>query len=184
MQGPLWLERGVSNKLVGPTALASQCTKTFELFHCISFDEGTVYLAASPALECYDARWWAFAPLGVAGLAVYVMGIPAAVAVFLHANQKQLGSPSFKRRYGALYLVYREDMYWWEVYLKASERLCVTVSLIVSSTCVSLYRVSDCVSPCGIFSSRSAWSSPPSPSSATPCPARRCWRCWCWWPPW
>jgi hypothetical protein len=94
MQGPLWLERGVSNKLVGPTALASQCTKTFELFHCITIDEGTVYLAASPALECYDARWWAFAPLGVAGLAVYVMGIPAAVAVFLHANQKQLGIPS------------------------------------------------------------------------------------------
>ena len=81
------------------------CSKTFELFHCISFDEGTVYLAASPALECYDARWWAFAPLGVAGLLVYVLGIPAAAAVFLHVNRKQLSNPSFKRRYGALYLV-------------------------------------------------------------------------------
>ena len=73
---------------------------------------------------------------------IYALGIPLAMAVFLYINRSRLDSPAFKRRYGALYLVYRDDLYMWEVHLKLKKLLVMSAVVFFSDQITA--QVRDC----------------------------------------
>eukprot|EP00976_Prorocentrum_cordatum_P058961 1174185-Prorocentrum_minimum.AAC.3 len=64
------------------------------------------------------------------------------MAVFLYINRSRLDSPAFKRRYGALYLVYRDDLYMWEVHLKLKKLLVMSAVVFFSDQITA--QVRDC----------------------------------------
>ena len=62
-----------------------------EFFNC-TYKSGKYFLAAEPSIECYDFTSWnqhtALFPIAVAGMVVYVMGIPVLFGSLLFLNRK------------------------------------------------------------------------------------------------
>ncbi|KNC56215.1 uncharacterized protein AMSG_11491, partial [Thecamonas trahens ATCC 50062] len=64
---------------------------TLQFFDCTKQGDGTSSLDADPSLYCYDDEWFKHLPLGVAGVVVYVVGVPGALFVLLYVLRVKLG---------------------------------------------------------------------------------------------
>ncbi|KAK3286031.1 hypothetical protein CYMTET_6389 [Cymbomonas tetramitiformis] len=94
-------------------------TNSFAIFHCLTLEDGTTFLNDYPQEDCGTPMYWNYAgTLGVMGILVNIVGIPFTWFWFLRRNKDKLKDPVFKKQYGALYVVYTEDCYYWEIIVK------------------------------------------------------------------
>ena len=79
----------------GPIQSVTRCICAYllpqEYFNC-SFRSGKYYLSAEPSVECYDFSSWnqhtTMLPICIAGMVVYVLGIPMLFGSLLYRNRK------------------------------------------------------------------------------------------------
>lgn len=89
-------------------------SSTFQLFDCTVRADGIFTLDAQPSLICYDAWWYKLLPIGVAGIVVYALTIPAVFIFILRRFAKRLDEPRVIGRYGATFIDYRPERSYWE----------------------------------------------------------------------
>ena len=62
-----------------------------EFFNC-QYRSGRYYLSAEPSIECYDFSSWnqhtSLLPVCIAGMLIYVLGIPLLFGTLLFRNRK------------------------------------------------------------------------------------------------
>jgi hypothetical protein len=114
------------------------------MFTCIPLDNPTTtpYQAAAVGkfwLEdmsqaCYSSssyhKWWALG-LGIPLTFFFCVAMPAGVFCFMWYSCKQgkLGNKQFRKQYGFMYRLWREEVCWWE-----SVVLLQTIALVIVST--------------------------------------------------
>ncbi|KAK3240934.1 hypothetical protein CYMTET_49254 [Cymbomonas tetramitiformis] len=105
---------------------------SLSIFHCIEFDDGSTYLYSYPELECGTPEYWRYAgTLGFLGIMGYATAVPVVWFWFLRKNKAHLRDPIFKKHYGALYVVYTEDFYYWEVIVKLKKLVTLVVVIFL-----------------------------------------------------
>ncbi|KNC48659.1 uncharacterized protein AMSG_00437 [Thecamonas trahens ATCC 50062] len=97
---------------IAPLVYIPMARATFVLFDCTRLPNGDWVLDADPGVGCFDEAWWSVFPVGIGGLATYVIGVPAYSMLALMRSQHQLLEPATFARYGELYKLYRVPFYW------------------------------------------------------------------------
>ena len=63
------------------------CNFTLQYFNCTNQLDGSWSLDAQPSLKCYDDKHMSYLPWALWGVLVYMIGIPAIVAIILRINK-------------------------------------------------------------------------------------------------
>ena len=117
---------------------AGLSTKIFRLFKCRKIDQH-FYLTADYSLMCYEGRWWNYGGVAIAGMLLYVVGIPIVQFIILWKNRAHLYEDTsldekahrqVKKQYGSLYLHFKEDCYYYEL-VNMFRKLMMTGGLIL-----------------------------------------------------
>ena len=104
------------------------CKQAFALFTCYNVN-GTPYLLADLAEECSVGRHSLYVGLvGIPQLIVFVVGLPLAGLYFLHRNRRRLETTPVRARYGLFFGGYRNDRYYWEMFLVVRKVSVIAVS--------------------------------------------------------
>ena len=69
---------------------------------------------ADLTLQCRTYGWWAFSIVVVAVLLLFTLGVPALIAIVLYNRRDVLGTKETRESLGVLYMIYREQCYWYE----------------------------------------------------------------------
>ena len=86
------------------------------------------YLMADLQEPCFRGRHIEYVVLlTVPQLIAYVFGMPCFAAALILRNRKQLYEPQFFRRYGLLYMGYREGREWWELVIAFRKVMIVVI---------------------------------------------------------
>jgi len=88
--------------------------KLCRMFRCTEV-EGEWWLMADMQLQCFSSQWSMYAIVAVVMLAVYTVGLPFGIAVWLWRNRKLLNTPEVRDNLGFLYLLYGTHAYMWAV---------------------------------------------------------------------
>lgn len=108
------------------------CKQAFQIFDCKSI-AGVQYLAVDMEHPCYtDAHMTAVLTLGIAQLAVFVVGLPLLVLFFLRRNRRMQGGLNRRRvkvRYGLFFSAYDDTSYYWEIVLTVRKISIVALSV-------------------------------------------------------
>merc|ERR1711916_240588 len=117
---------------VAPLLYIPMSRATFILFDCTKLPNDDIVLDADPGVACLDSAWWAVAPVGMIGLIVYVLGIPAYFLWCLVGNRNHLTEPQTFARLGSLYKLYRIPYFWGGV-ADLGKRLAIVVAAVFVS---------------------------------------------------
>ena len=87
----------------------------FQLFNCVNI-EGEARLIEALSQECWSGRHLALASsLGLAGLLLWVVGLPLGTGLILREKASLLGNASVKAKLGFLYSGFAQRASFWEV---------------------------------------------------------------------
>jgi hypothetical protein len=103
-----------------------------EPFGCRLDKDHKYTLVADPSKLCFDTWWRALAPFAVAGVLVYVIGIPVTLFWWLRRNRDRLSDPDFVERYGGLYSSYVPGLPHWEAIVMAEKIAVAAVGLLMN----------------------------------------------------
>ncbi|KAK3238633.1 hypothetical protein CYMTET_51375 [Cymbomonas tetramitiformis] len=120
-------------------------TQSLSIFHCRSLGDGSTYLVADTTLKCYTEEWWEHAVPGGVMVFVYCLGIPLAFFLILYRSRRQLMNPLVRRQCGMLYIMYTEEVYYWECVFKM-KKLFVTVCMVAFADSTSFQVMAACAS--------------------------------------
>jgi hypothetical protein len=99
----------------------------FAVFNCRDFGDGVKYLKDAPSERCYTDEWTKYAIVGGFFVAIYAAGIPLFFYGMLHRLRKTLADPSLKRRFGACYIVFNEQNWWYDVWGKTRKLALIVI---------------------------------------------------------
>jgi simple sugar transport system substrate-binding protein len=108
-----------------------------EIFRCRQYADDKFYLDVEPSLECYTDEWYAHMPFAILAFMIYGIGIPVLFWAVLHRGRQaeRLDDRAFKRRYGSIFIVYKKECYFWEVWIKTKKVLvCVAMNVFPEET--------------------------------------------------
>jgi hypothetical protein len=91
-------------------------SRAIQYFTCSEKIDGKHYLMKDYNLYCYEGDWLSHLPIGIIGVALYPLGIPAFFGISLWLRRKRLEETAVLHRYGFLYEMYIKKNYWWDVY--------------------------------------------------------------------
>lgn len=96
-----------------PLAYLPLSRSTLKLFNCRALPGTSAsYLEIALEFRCFGPEWYSLLPLGMAGLVLYVIGIPLIMTVMLTRWRNQLFSnPRTVVLTGSLYKLYRQGYY-------------------------------------------------------------------------
>jgi len=89
--------------------------RALEIFSCISPKEGAPisFVSAQPGLRCGSQEWMPFLAVSCAVVGVYSVGVPLASFLLLRHHRTKLATPEMRRKFGSLYAIYRDEVYYW-----------------------------------------------------------------------
>jgi hypothetical protein len=108
---------------------------SFQLFDCTLGLDGQASLDAEPSLVCYQRWWWKLFPAAVFGVVVYGVGTPLGLMFFLYRHRSRLETPVTLGRFGAIFVDYRTENYYWEIVMMA-EKFFISLVLTFFTTFV------------------------------------------------
>ncbi|KNC50791.1 uncharacterized protein AMSG_06689 [Thecamonas trahens ATCC 50062] len=117
---------------LAPLAYIPLCRSSFVLFDCVKLTNGDFVLDPDPGVACFDSAWWSVAPIGIAAVLGFVIGLPVYFVWSLWASRNSLFEPETTARLGALYRLYRRAYYWGEV-ANLARRLALVVASVFFS---------------------------------------------------
>lgn len=127
---------------------APLCYFVLQYFDCTSQPDDTYTLDAEPSTYCYSGVHMDNMKYAIAGVVIYMIGIPAFVFVSLKLKFKLLYEQTISDRYGFLYMRFKEQYYYWYVFIIIIImhregiillRLCVlTVALVLMASWVPI----------------------------------------------
>ena len=104
------------------------CKQAFALFTCFKVND-KMYLLADLEEECSVGRHLLYVWLvGIPQLIVFVVGLPLAGLYFLFRNHRRLDTIPVRARYGLFLGGYRNDRYYWELFLVIRKVSVIAVS--------------------------------------------------------
>ena len=106
---------GTAVLAVGPFVYLPVCKATFVLFDCVRLPNGEVVLDSDRGQACFSSGWWSAFPVGLGGVVLYVIGLPAYIGWTLYGHRDRLLETSTIGRCGMLYQNWRVDYYYGEV---------------------------------------------------------------------
>ena len=110
---------------------------SLEIFRCREFADGKYYMDVEPSLECFTDEWYAHMPFAVLAFFIYGLGIPLLFLAVLYNGKKsnKLDQRMFKRRFGSIFIVYKKEAWYWEVWIKMKKLLvCIAMNLFPEET--------------------------------------------------
>ena len=112
----------------------SVVSSVLEVFHLYPQPiEGTNRLYADVSVPTtsvqYNTAFWC----GIAGVFLYVIGIPGMTALLLWQRRRRLWSPDVMRTFGFLYLGFRPSSYYWEMIIVLRKALLNVASVVFLS---------------------------------------------------
>jgi hypothetical protein len=107
-------------------------TTALEPFGCRLEKDNKWTLVADPSRLCFEGWWKQLVPFAVAGIVVYILGIPLTVLWWLRRNRSNLTDPDFVERYGGLYSSYSPSLSHWEPIVMAEKVLIAAIGLLLS----------------------------------------------------
>eukprot|EP01048_Picozoa_sp_COSAG05_P004630 COSAG05_NODE_257_length_12748_cov_68.067120_1_plen_1550_part_10 len=110
---------------------------SLEIFRCRQLADGEYYMDVEPSKACYTDEWFAHMPFAVLAFVVYGVGIPLLFFVVLYGGytRNELDTRMFKRRYGSIFIVYKKDAWYWELWIKTKKLLvCLAMNLFPEET--------------------------------------------------
>ena len=117
---------------VAPLLYIPMARSTFVLFDCSKLPNGDLVVDVDPGIACLDSKWWSVAPVGLVGLAAYVLGVPLYFLWCLVRRRHELLTPATFAGYGSLYKLYRVA-YWWGGVADLGKRLAIVVAAVFVS---------------------------------------------------
>lgn len=102
---------------LGFTFAVKTSTQPFNCLYTIASGVGQYHLRADSSVFCYDTTWYSFLPLAILGMLVYCAGIPITFFLILMRGKRRsnLSDPDFFAMFGALFLPFREQYWYWEL---------------------------------------------------------------------
>jgi hypothetical protein len=108
---------------------------SLEIFRCREMADGKAYLDVEPSLMCYTDEWYANLPFAIAGFIVYGIGIPLLFFVVLYRGRDRIDSRQFKRKFGSIFIIYRKQCWYWEIWTKTKKLLvCLAMNVFPEET--------------------------------------------------
>ena len=108
---------------------------TLEIFRCRTLADGKAYLDVEPSLQCYTDDWFQNVPIAVACFLIYGIGIPVLFFMVLYRGRDQIDTRNFKRKFGSIFIIYRKECWYWEVWIKSKKLLvCLTMNIFPEET--------------------------------------------------
>jgi hypothetical protein len=108
-----------------------------EIFRCREFADGKFYMDVQTSFECFDDEWYSHMPFAVLAFVIYGLGIPV---LFWHVLRQgklsnRLDERMFKRRYGSIFIIYKKEAWYWEIWIKSKKMLiCIAMNLFPEET--------------------------------------------------
>ena len=99
----------------GPIVYVALSFNTLQLFDCRTLPSGDIVLDNEKSLDCFDAEWMSHLFVGLAGVVVYVIGIPGILFAALYRSRSTLSDPHTLAKYGSLFTHVRRPFYLLEV---------------------------------------------------------------------
>merc|ERR1711916_266482 len=115
-----------------PLLYIPMARSTFVLFDCSRLPNGDIVLDVDPGVPCLDGDWWSVAPVGLLGLATYVLGVPAYFLWCLVKQRHELLTAQTFARYGSLYKLFRVPYFWGGV-ADLGKRLAIVIAAVFVS---------------------------------------------------
>jgi hypothetical protein len=102
-----------------------------DMFGCQRFD-GQNRLLIDPQIVCWDHMHLRLTgSVGVFGLAVWGLGIPAMIYALMAKEKERLDTDAAKIRYGFLYNGYKRDAYFWEIVVMYRKIVCLFIAVFL-----------------------------------------------------
>ena len=107
-------------------------TRIFSMLRCSEVDgmeEGQTFFQQDLDMKCFQDEHMSFTMLSVAGIVVYVVGVPAIILGILVYNRKHLHDESspkhadVKYAIGGIYLQYEPEFWWFELIIISTKML-------------------------------------------------------------
>ena len=94
------------------------CAAVFRHFECIS-DGERYYIQSQPQVTCYTAQYNASLPQVYLLFVLFGCGIPLLfIAItYRHFRKNELHNPQVLEKYGSIYQIYREKLFFWESFM-------------------------------------------------------------------
>ena len=106
------------------------CKQAFGLFNCQQVEENRYFLLADLEEECYQNKHLLMAlTFGIFQILFYVIGLPSLGVYFMFRNHHQLNKHVVRTRYGLFLGGYRDDRYYWEIFLVARKVIIIAISV-------------------------------------------------------
>jgi hypothetical protein len=112
-------------------------TAALEPFRCLEQPDKSLTLVSSPNLDCFDPQWsqhWASIGFGL----FFMVFIPIGLFYTLWRFRHSLESNWFQWRFGLLTSRYKQNYYWWSLYLLVKKTLLVMLIDLTNSYSVHI----------------------------------------------
>ena len=94
------------------------CQTALALFSCIEVEADRYFLLADLEEECYKDNHLVMAlTFGIFQITMYVVGLPVLGFYFMHRNRFRLDKHVVRTRFGLFLGGYRDERYYWEMFL-------------------------------------------------------------------
>jgi hypothetical protein len=111
----------------------------FKSFSCMEIDPGESWLLEDLSLQCWEGDHSLYSiAVGLPGLIVWGMGIPAAALGLLIRRRYRLRSMEVKTKFGFLYIGYTNANFYWEFVILYRKIAIAFASVFLSSVSVSV----------------------------------------------
>lgn len=108
-----------------------------EIFRCREYADGKFYMDVQSSFECFDDEWYSNMPFAVLAFVIYGLGIPLLFWHVLRQGKRAnlLDERMFKRRYGSIFIIYKKEAWFWEIWIKSKKMLvCIAMNLFPEET--------------------------------------------------
>ena len=122
---------------IAPLLYIPMARATLIIFDCTRLPNGTFVLDANPGVACGDDSWLAVVWVGVAGVWIYVVGLPAYLSYCVWPVRNALLEKDTFAKYGAIYKLFRVP-FWWCGVAELCRRLAIVGVALFVSTHVTL----------------------------------------------
>jgi hypothetical protein len=108
--------------------------QALQVFSCYIRVDGVIIFKAEPHLECLTEEWQPWADLAGAALGIYGFGVPVFIILLIVPRLRgmfgwSLEDEGFRRKYGGIFLQYRQKYAWWEAFAMVYRgTLCTIIS--------------------------------------------------------